>query len=310
MAYRWRALACFEKDLDEEWERRSSKQKKRSAKENNLKNAAIAETALHKGCVLITCDSDLVTVAKKHSIDTIFLKIQRGWRKCFHSDPLGFVRDEFLTVSRPGRFGCCPNNSAQRPHLFLSLPSAWRIESEEFQVFLASFIQGSTVDNCGTSKPRFVPAPSHYGMAKIAERYYIVRNVRAALCTRLYMMCVKNAVRIAVSITADLTLLAVALLHKSSEMLPMRRGVVGWHLFPKYITAELNAVDHFSDAQCFTNALVGCVLVSGSACIFHFVASVRGVVQEFLGSVPIELRSNIAPGGSGIRYAGSKHPIE
>jgi hypothetical protein len=86
-------------------------------------------------------------------------------------------------------------------------------------------------------------------MAKIAERYYIVRNVRAALCARLYMMCVKNAVRIAVSIAADLALLAVTLLHKSSELLPMRRGVVGWHLFLEYITAELNAVEPFSQTR-------------------------------------------------------------
>jgi hypothetical protein len=60
-------------------------------------------------------------------------------------------------------------------------------------------------------------------MAKITERYYIVRNVGAALGARLYMMCVKNAVRIAVSIAADLALFAVTLLHKSSELLPMRR---------------------------------------------------------------------------------------
>lgn len=82
-------------------------------------------------------------------------------------------------------------------------------------------------------------------MTKIAERYYIVRNVRAALCARFYVMCVKNVVRIAVSIAADLALFAVTLLHKSSELLPMRRGVVGWHFFRKYITAELNAVEPF-----------------------------------------------------------------
>jgi predicted nucleic acid-binding protein len=69
----WLALR---KDLDEEWERRSSKQKKRSPKDNNLKDAAIAEAALHNGCVLITRDKGLAEVAKKHSIETILLQIQ------------------------------------------------------------------------------------------------------------------------------------------------------------------------------------------------------------------------------------------
>jgi predicted nucleic acid-binding protein len=66
----WFAL---KKDLDEEWEQRSSKQKKRSRKENNLKDAAIAEAALHNGCVLLTRDEELAKVAKKHSIETILL---------------------------------------------------------------------------------------------------------------------------------------------------------------------------------------------------------------------------------------------
>ena len=69
----WLAL---KKDLDEEWERRSSKQKKRSRKENNLRDTAIAEAALHNGCVLITRDEELAKVAEKHSIETILLTIK------------------------------------------------------------------------------------------------------------------------------------------------------------------------------------------------------------------------------------------
>jgi hypothetical protein len=63
-------------------------------------------------------------------------------------------------------------------------------------------------------------------MAKIAERYYIGRNVGAALRTRVNMMCVKNAVRIAVSITADLALIAVASLNKSRKPFPMSARIV------------------------------------------------------------------------------------
>lgn len=62
------------KDLDEEWESRSSKEKKCSRKENNLKDASIAEAALHNGCVLVTRDGGLAKVAAKHSIETILLQ--------------------------------------------------------------------------------------------------------------------------------------------------------------------------------------------------------------------------------------------
>ena len=103
----------------------------------------------------------------------------------------------------------CPHNS-KHPYLLLSHAPSKRIKSKEFQVLLASFVQSGSVRDCGPAKPRFVPASSNNGVTKVAERYDIIRGVRTALRARLYMMCVKNAVRIAGSITADLALLAVA----------------------------------------------------------------------------------------------------
>jgi hypothetical protein len=63
--------AAIKNDLDEEWERRSSKQKKRSRKENNFADATIAETALHNSCILVTGDEGLAKVAEKHGIEII-----------------------------------------------------------------------------------------------------------------------------------------------------------------------------------------------------------------------------------------------
>jgi predicted nucleic acid-binding protein len=69
----WMAL---KQNLDERWElTRRAKKKKNSSKENNAQDATIAEAAFHNGCILITCDTDLAVVARKHSIETILLKL-------------------------------------------------------------------------------------------------------------------------------------------------------------------------------------------------------------------------------------------
>jgi predicted nucleic acid-binding protein len=67
----WHAI---KNDLDEQWERRSNKKKRLSRKENNIRDAAIAEAALHNSCVLITADRDLASVVRRHGIKVVFLK--------------------------------------------------------------------------------------------------------------------------------------------------------------------------------------------------------------------------------------------
>lgn len=59
--------------LDEAWERKSKRDQRRSKKENNAKDALIAEAAKFNDCTLLTRDRDLATVAANHGIGVMQL---------------------------------------------------------------------------------------------------------------------------------------------------------------------------------------------------------------------------------------------
>lgn len=107
------------------------------------------------------------------------------------------------------------------PEPRLCLTTAYRIESEEFQVFLSSFFQIPVICCGGGAKPRFVPPSRHDSMAEIAQSDYVFWDIRPALRTWRYVVCVQNAIRITSPIAANLALLAVALLDQPGELLPM-----------------------------------------------------------------------------------------
>jgi predicted nuclease of predicted toxin-antitoxin system len=56
------------RDLDEAWQKKPRKKRKSSKKENNAKDASIAEAAKFNSFILLTCDSALAAVAAKHGI--------------------------------------------------------------------------------------------------------------------------------------------------------------------------------------------------------------------------------------------------
>lgn len=56
------------KELDEVWENKSSRDKKKSKKSNNIADASIAEAAHFDGFTLLTCDEDLARVAAKNGV--------------------------------------------------------------------------------------------------------------------------------------------------------------------------------------------------------------------------------------------------
>lgn len=66
----WQTL---KKDLDEAWEKKPGKKRKSSKKENNAKDASIAEAAKFNKFILLTCDSALANVAAKHGVEVQFL---------------------------------------------------------------------------------------------------------------------------------------------------------------------------------------------------------------------------------------------
>lgn len=59
---------ALKKALDDAWDRKPKKPQKRSKKENNSKDALIAEAAKFNDCVLLTRDVDLATVARDQGI--------------------------------------------------------------------------------------------------------------------------------------------------------------------------------------------------------------------------------------------------
>jgi hypothetical protein len=61
-----------------------------------------------------------------------------------------------------------------------------------------------------------VPPPGNHGVTKVAQRNYIGRGVGAALRPWRYVMRVKDTIRIAGPVAADLALLAVAFFDRSS----------------------------------------------------------------------------------------------
>lgn len=107
------------------------------------------------------------------------------------------------------------------PESRLSLTAAYRIEIEEFQVFLSSFFQILLICYSGRAKPKFVPPSRDDSMAEIAQSDYVFWDIRPALRTWRYVVCVQNAIRITSPIAANLALLAVALLDPPGELLPM-----------------------------------------------------------------------------------------
>ncbi|HXN72251.1 MAG TPA: hypothetical protein VN861_06825 [Candidatus Acidoferrales bacterium] len=62
---------ALKKDLDDAWDRKPKKEQRRSKKQNNAKDALIAEAAHFNGCTLLTCDGDLAEVAAKHGINVL-----------------------------------------------------------------------------------------------------------------------------------------------------------------------------------------------------------------------------------------------
>jgi predicted nucleic acid-binding protein len=64
-------------DLHEAWEMLPAKQKKRKKKENNAKDALIAEAAKRGDFTLLTADYHLAEVTKKHGIKVCYLKPRR-----------------------------------------------------------------------------------------------------------------------------------------------------------------------------------------------------------------------------------------
>jgi len=67
----------FKKDLDMTRQSLPSKKRKSSKKENNIQDAIIAEAARFHDFTLITCDCVLATVAAKHSVKILFLKLTK-----------------------------------------------------------------------------------------------------------------------------------------------------------------------------------------------------------------------------------------
>jgi predicted nucleic acid-binding protein len=64
---------ALKKDLDDAWDRKPTKEQKRSKKRNNSKDALIADSAIFNGCTLLTCDSDLAKAAAKHGVNVMHL---------------------------------------------------------------------------------------------------------------------------------------------------------------------------------------------------------------------------------------------
>jgi len=68
----WHAIKKYLDDaLEKNWagqRQRPTEEKKKHMKENNSKDASIAETAMFKGYTLITCDGALAEAAAKHGI--------------------------------------------------------------------------------------------------------------------------------------------------------------------------------------------------------------------------------------------------
>lgn len=71
------AWLALKNDLDQEWESRSSKKKKRSREENNIRDATIAEAALYNGCIMLTGDEGFALVVAKHGIEAQLVDIDR-----------------------------------------------------------------------------------------------------------------------------------------------------------------------------------------------------------------------------------------
>jgi hypothetical protein len=103
----------------------------------------------------------------------------------------------------------------------LSLAPPFGVEGKEFQVFLPSFVQSGAIRYRGTPKPWLVPPSRDDGMAQIAQSDYVLRNIGATPRAWRYVVCVKNAKRIASPVSANLTLQAIASFNHSRELLPM-----------------------------------------------------------------------------------------
>lgn len=61
-------------DLDEAWENMPARQRKRKNKENNAKDALIAEAAKREDFTLLTADYHLAVAVEKHGIKVRYLK--------------------------------------------------------------------------------------------------------------------------------------------------------------------------------------------------------------------------------------------
>jgi hypothetical protein len=64
---------ALNKDLDDLWDAKPKKEQKSKKKENNTKDALLAEAAKFDGGTLLTCDGDLAKVAGKHGIKVLRL---------------------------------------------------------------------------------------------------------------------------------------------------------------------------------------------------------------------------------------------
>jgi predicted nucleic acid-binding protein len=63
------------KELNDAWETRSRREKKKSKKENNLQDASIAEAAKFHNYTLLTCDEELATVAERNGVKVTLLRL-------------------------------------------------------------------------------------------------------------------------------------------------------------------------------------------------------------------------------------------
>lgn len=62
------------KELNEAWENKSLRDKKKSKKENNIPDASIAEAAHFHNFTLLTCDEDLAKVAEKNGVKVLLMR--------------------------------------------------------------------------------------------------------------------------------------------------------------------------------------------------------------------------------------------
>ena len=68
---------AIKRDLDDAWDRKPNRQKKKSKRENNLQDASIAEAAKSNNFTLITCDKAFDAVGRKHGIKVLLLTLHK-----------------------------------------------------------------------------------------------------------------------------------------------------------------------------------------------------------------------------------------